>query len=55
MLTDPYVDQDPIYEMSFQRHFSGGEKVSILNRLGAALGLSLLGKKPAESIKELMN
>ena len=25
-LTDPYVDQDPIDEMSFQRHFSGGEK-----------------------------
>ena len=43
MLTAPYVDQDPIDEMSFQRHFSGGEKVSILNRLRAALGLGLLG------------
>ena len=42
MLIAPYVDQDPIDEMPFQRHFSGGEKVSILNRLEAALGLGLL-------------
>ncbi len=46
MLTDPYVDQDPIDEMSFQGHFSGGEKVSILNRLRAALGLGLLSFRP---------
>ncbi len=46
MLTDPYVDQVPIDEMSFQRHFSEGEKVSILIDPGAALGLGLLGIRP---------
>ncbi len=52
MLTDPYVDQDPIDEMSFQRHFLRGEKVSILNRLGAVLGLVLLGVEPLERISK---
>jgi len=32
-----------INEMSFKRHFLRGEKVSILHRLGATLGLGLLG------------
>ncbi len=31
-----------INEMSFKRHFLRGEKVSILHRLGTALGLGLL-------------
>jgi hypothetical protein len=29
MLTDPYLDQDPIDEMSFQGHFSGFRGTSL--------------------------
>ncbi len=43
MLTAPYVDQDPIDEMSFKLHFSGGENGAILNGLEPVLGLGLLG------------
>ncbi len=38
--------QDAIHEVSFKRPSPGGEKVSILLSLGAALGLGLLGVRP---------
>ncbi len=36
----------------YQQHFSGGEKVSILNRLVAALGLGILNVRPLGRISK---
>ncbi len=46
MLTDPYVDQDPIDEMSFKQHFLRDENESILIGLRAVLGLGLPRVRP---------
>ncbi len=42
-LTALEVGQDSINEMSFKRHFPGGENESILKGMETAMGQALLG------------